>query len=102
MIEARILTGSAPHIILTLPHWKGARVNGGSERKAMAVTVELKPGESQEGLLRRFRKSVTNSGILSVVRRKRWHISRSELQRIEKKKSIRRARRRQRKLSMMR
>jgi small subunit ribosomal protein S21 len=61
------------------------------------ATVRLKPNESQESLLRRFRKRVTNSGILSTVRRKRWHISKSELRRIEKKKAIRRARRRQRK-----
>ena len=59
--------------------------------------VSLKPNESQESLLRRFRKRVTNSGVLSTVRRKRWHISKSELRRIEKKKAIRRARRRQRK-----
>jgi small subunit ribosomal protein S21 len=59
--------------------------------------VTLKPGESQESLLRRFRKRVTNSGVLSTVRRKRWHISKSELRRIEKKKAIRRSRRRQRK-----
>ncbi|RMG89765.1 MAG: 30S ribosomal protein S21 [Chloroflexi bacterium] len=61
------------------------------------VQVKLKPGESQDGLLRRFRKKVTNAGVLSTVRRKRWHISKSELRRIEKKKAIRRARRRQRK-----
>jgi small subunit ribosomal protein S21 len=61
------------------------------------ATVTLKPNESQESLLRRFRKRVTNSGVLSTVRRKRWHISKSELRRIEKKKAIRRARRRQRK-----
>ncbi|MBK8031175.1 MAG: 30S ribosomal protein S21 [Anaerolineae bacterium] len=59
--------------------------------------VTLKPNETQESLLRRFRKRVTNSGILSTVRRKRWHISKSELRRIEKKKAIRRSRRRQRK-----
>jgi small subunit ribosomal protein S21 len=59
--------------------------------------VSLKSNESQESLLRRFRKKVTNSGILSTVRRKRWHISKSELRRIEKKKAIRRSRRRQRK-----
>lgn len=59
--------------------------------------VSLKPNESQESLLRRFRKKVTNSGVLSTVRRKRWHISKSELRRIEKKKAIRRSRRRQRK-----
>ncbi|MCO6444684.1 MAG: 30S ribosomal protein S21, partial [Anaerolineae bacterium] len=39
------------------------------------ATVRLKPNESQEQLLRRFRKRVTNAGILSTVRRKRWHIS---------------------------
>ncbi|MCA9885026.1 MAG: 30S ribosomal protein S21 [Anaerolineae bacterium] len=61
------------------------------------ASVKLKPGESQEALLRRFRKRVTNAGILSTVRRKRWHISKSELRRIEKKKAVRRARRRQRK-----
>ncbi|MBE0689584.1 MAG: 30S ribosomal protein S21 [Anaerolineae bacterium] len=59
--------------------------------------VTLKPNETQESLLRRFRKKVTNSGVLSTVRRKRWHISKSELRRIEKKKAIRRSRRRQRK-----
>ena len=61
------------------------------------ASVQLKPNESQDSLLRRFRKKVTNSGVLSTVRRKRWHISKSELRRIEKKKAIRRARRRQRK-----
>jgi small subunit ribosomal protein S21 len=61
------------------------------------ATVKLKPNESQEALLRRFRKRVTNAGILSTVRRKRWHISKSELRRIEKKKAVRRSRRRQRK-----
>ncbi len=61
------------------------------------ASVKLKPNESQEALLRRFRKKVTNSGVLSTVRRKRWHISKSELRRIEKKKAIRRSRRRQRK-----
>jgi small subunit ribosomal protein S21 len=62
--------------------------------------VSLKPNESQESLLRRFRKRVTNSGVLSTVRRKRWHISKSELRRIEKKKAIRRSRRRQRKTTL--
>jgi small subunit ribosomal protein S21 len=64
------------------------------------ASVSLKPNESQESLLRRFRKRVTNSGVLSTVRRKRWHISKSELRRIEKKKAIRRSRRRQRKASV--
>jgi len=59
--------------------------------------VDLQPGESQEQLLKRFRKSVAKSGVLSTVRRKRWHVSKSELRRIQKKKAIRRARRKQRK-----
>jgi small subunit ribosomal protein S21 len=61
------------------------------------ASVKLKPGESQEQLLRRFRKKVTRAGILSTIRRKRWYVSKSELRRIEKKKAIRRARRRRRK-----
>lgn len=61
--------------------------------------VKLRPGESQEVLLKRFRKSITKDGLLSTVRRKRWHVSKSELSRIEKKKAIRRARRKLRKAS---
>jgi small subunit ribosomal protein S21 len=57
-------------------------------------TVELRPNESQEQLLRRFRKKVAKSGVLSTVRRKRWFVSKSELRRIQKKKAIRRSRRR--------
>ncbi|MBT3389863.1 MAG: 30S ribosomal protein S21 [Chloroflexi bacterium] len=53
-------------------------------------TVELRPNESQEQLLRRFRKKIAKSGVLSAVRRKRWHVSKSELRRIQRKKSIRR------------
>ncbi len=59
------------------------------------MTVVLRKGESQEDLLRRFRKEVTESGVLGEVRRKRWFISKSELRRITKKKAIRRARRKQ-------
>jgi small subunit ribosomal protein S21 len=61
--------------------------------------VTLRPGESQEQLLKRFRKEVAKSGILSTVRRKRWHISKSELRRIQKKKALRRIRRRMAKIS---
>ena len=59
------------------------------------MTVVLRKGESQEALLKRFRKKVTESGVLGEVRRKRWFISKSELRRITKKKAIRRARRKQ-------
>jgi len=57
------------------------------------ASVVLRPNESQEQLLKRFRKQVAKSGILSTVRRKRWYVSKSELRRIQKKKAIRRARR---------
>ena len=59
------------------------------------TSVTLRPNESQESLLKRFRKRVTNDGILSTVRRKRWFVSKSELRRIERKKAVRRQRRRQ-------
>lgn len=65
---------------------------------ARMAKVELRPNESQEQLLKRFRKKVSKSGILSTVRRKRWFVSKSELRRIQRKKAIRRLRRRQRKL----
>jgi small subunit ribosomal protein S21 len=60
------------------------------------ASVNLRPNESQDALLKRFRKKVAKSGILSTVRRKRWFVSKSELRRIQRKKSIRRIRRRQR------
>ena len=60
-------------------------------------TVVLRPNESQEQLLRRFRKKVAKSGVLSTVRRKRWFVSKSELRRIQRKKAVRRLKRRQHK-----
>ncbi|GIK64005.1 MAG: 30S ribosomal protein S21 [Chloroflexi bacterium] len=61
--------------------------------------VDLRPGESQEALLKRFRKQIAKDGVLSTVRRKRWYVSKSELRRIQKKKAVRRARRKQRKIN---
>jgi small subunit ribosomal protein S21 len=58
--------------------------------------VTLRPNESQDQLLKRFRKKVAKSGVLSTVRRKRWFVSKSELRRIQRKKAIRRGRRRTR------
>ncbi|MCJ7676900.1 MAG: 30S ribosomal protein S21 [Anaerolineales bacterium] len=63
------------------------------------ATVVLRPNESQDQLMRRFRKKVAKSGILSTYRRKRWFVSKSELRRIERKKAIRRLKRRARKLA---
>jgi small subunit ribosomal protein S21 len=58
--------------------------------------VELRSNESQEQLLRRFNKAVIKSKVLADVRRKRWFVSKSELDRIEKKKAVRRQRKAQR------
>jgi small subunit ribosomal protein S21 len=66
------------------------------------TTVILRPNESQDQLLKRFRKKVAKSGILSTVRRKRWFVSKSELRRIQRKKAIRRLKRRQRKIAIRR
>jgi len=55
--------------------------------------VVLRSNESQDSLLKRFRKKVVKSGVLSTVRRKRWFISKSEQRRMEDKKAMRRAKR---------
>jgi len=59
------------------------------------TTVVLRPNESQDALLRRFRKKVVRSGVLSTVRKKRWYISKSEERRMEAKKAARKMKRRQ-------
>ena len=59
-------------------------------------SVELRSNESQEQLLRRFRKEVAKSKVLGELRRRRCHVSKSEVRRIEKKKAIRRIRRKRR------
>lgn len=55
--------------------------------------VVIRSNETPEQLLRRFNKEVTKSRVLADVRRKRWHIPKSELRRIAKKKAIRRQKR---------
>jgi small subunit ribosomal protein S21 len=57
-------------------------------------SVNLRNGESQDSLLKRFRKKVVKSGVLSTIRNKRWFVSKSEQRRMEKKKAIRRMKRR--------
>ena len=54
----------------------------------------LRPGESQQSLLKRFRKKVARSKVMSTVRRKRWFVSESEQRRIDKQKAIRKQQRR--------
>lgn len=57
------------------------------------MSVDLRSGESQESLLKRFRKAVAEARILPIVRQKRWFTSKSEIRRIKKQKAIRKARR---------
>ncbi len=56
--------------------------------------VRLRANESQESLLRRFRKKVTRDRLMSEVRRKRWFVSKSEERRLARRKAVRRERRR--------
>ncbi|MBN1975994.1 MAG: 30S ribosomal protein S21 [Anaerolineae bacterium] len=51
--------------------------------------VTLKPGESQDSLLRRFRKKVTRERILSDVKKKRFFMKKSEERRRAYRKAVR-------------
>jgi small subunit ribosomal protein S21 len=57
------------------------------------LSVSLRAGESQESLLKRWRKAVVRAGVLKAARRKRWFVSRSQQRRIAKARAIRKARR---------
>jgi ribosomal protein S21 len=59
--------------------------------------VVRRPGESFEDLLKRFRKKVSRSRILSEAKKHRYFVSNSEKRRIALRKAIRRERRRERK-----
>jgi small subunit ribosomal protein S21 len=56
--------------------------------------VRLRPGESPEQLLKRFRKKVARDKILSDVKKKRFFVSNSEKRRLAMRKAKRRERRR--------
>jgi small subunit ribosomal protein S21 len=57
--------------------------------------VVRRPGESFQSLLKRFRKKVVKSRILSEARQHRYFVSNSEKRRIALRKAIRRERKRQ-------
>jgi len=63
-------------------------------------TVNLKNNETQIQLLKRFKKKVIRSGILSETRKRRWFTSKSEVRRMDKKKAIRRLKKRSRQRPM--
>lgn len=58
--------------------------------------VVLREGESQDKLLRRFRKKIIRSGVMSEVRKRRWFVSKNEQRRMDDKKAIRRMKKRAR------
>jgi small subunit ribosomal protein S21 len=60
------------------------------------ATVELRPEESQEQLLKRFRKKIMRERVLSDVKKKRFFLSNSEKRRIALRKAKRRERNRKR------
>ena len=57
------------------------------------MSVDLRLGESQESILRRFRKAIAEARILPIVRQKRWFTSKSEIRRIKRQKAIRKSQR---------
>ena len=57
------------------------------------MSVELRSGESQDSLLKRFRKEIIKTRVLSTYRKKRWFVSKGEQRRIAKQRAIRKARR---------
>ncbi|MDF1520825.1 MAG: 30S ribosomal protein S21 [Brevefilum sp.] len=57
------------------------------------VKVKKRDNESFSQLMRRFRKKVTRSKVLSEHRKRRFFTSKSEERRIEKKKAIRKMQR---------
>jgi small subunit ribosomal protein S21 len=62
------------------------------------ATVELRPGESQEKLLKRFRKKVQQARILSTAKKHRRFMSNSAQRRLALRKARRRERRRMHKM----
>ena len=60
--------------------------------------VVVRDGESFESLLKRFKGNVIKDRVLSDLREKRYFISKSEQRRLDRRRGIRRARRRQAKV----
>jgi ribosomal protein S21 len=56
----------------------------------------MREGEDSEGLLKRFQTSMQRSGILRDLRNRRFFRSKGEQTRLDKARSLRRIRRRQR------
>jgi small subunit ribosomal protein S21 len=61
------------------------------------ISVKKRNNESEQQMVRRFKRKVARSGVLKAVRQKRWFISESEKRRIALKKAKRRAAKKRRK-----
>lgn len=72
-------------------YWKGGRLT------SMASVVR-RDGESIEGLLKRFRKSVQRERILSTVRRRRFYEKPSQERKREAARKLRKSRKTTRKM----
>ncbi|MGC9521315.1 MAG: 30S ribosomal protein S21 [Anaerolineae bacterium] len=59
--------------------------------------VVRRDNESNEALIKRFRRKVSSDRILSELRKRRYYLTKGEEERIAKRKGIARARRRERK-----
>src|ERR687893_400159 len=71
----------------------GARRRYACKEVRRSMQVEQQPGESFEGLLRRFGRTIIKSGILGEAKRKRHYLSKGEARRAKMKASERKKRR---------
>ncbi len=55
----------------------------------MAIKVEVKPNESLEAALRRFKRQCNYSGIFRLTKANTWHEKRSDRRRRERRERIR-------------
>lgn len=60
------------------------------------IKVTINSNESEAQLFRRFKAKVARSGILADSRKKRWHVPKSEVRRLETQKANRRYHRKMR------
>lgn len=60
------------------------------------IKVTANSNETEAQLFRRFKAKVARSGVLADARKKRWHVPKSEVRRLEEKKAGRRYRRKAR------
>ena len=97
--QRRVMHVDNPRCLANWPVIKSVRCQNYNNKGVNTLPkVMLRSDESQEQLLRRFSREVIKSRLLTDVRRKRWFVSKSELNRIAKKKAARRTRKTQKDL----